>query len=69
MSESDRALARLLRALQRVRDAEERATTARRQLREMMQAEIDAGRVNQTEIARAFGVSRQRIRQMLNELD
>ena len=45
------------------------ATYARRELRRMMRDEIDSGRATPADIARAFGVSRQRIRQMLTDPD
>ena len=45
------------------------ATYARRELRRMMRDEIESGRATPADIARAFGVSRQRIRQMLTDPD
>jgi predicted XRE-type DNA-binding protein len=59
--------ARLEKALQRVRKADAQAKFARQELRRMMREDIESGRVSQAAVARAFGVSRQRIRQMLQE--
>jgi DNA-directed RNA polymerase sigma subunit (sigma70/sigma32) len=56
-------------ALGRVRAADAQATYARRELRRMMRDEIESGRATQADIARAFGLSRQRVRQMLNHSD
>ena len=64
-----KSIARLLNARGRVRAADAQATYARRELRRMMRDEIDSGRATPADIARAFGVSRQRIRQMLTDPD
>ena len=64
-----KSIARLLNARGRVKAADAQATYARRELRRMMRDEIDSGRATPADIARAFGVSRQRIRQMLTDPD
>jgi hypothetical protein len=62
-----KSLARLLNALGSVRVAEARASDARRELRRMMRHEIASSRVTEADLARAFGVSQRRIKQMLND--
>ena len=64
-----KSIARLMNALGRVKTADAQATYARRELRRMLQDEIDSGRATLAEIAEAFGLSRQRIRQMLERSD
>jgi DNA-directed RNA polymerase sigma subunit (sigma70/sigma32) len=64
-----KSIARLMNARGRVKAADAQAAYARRELRRMMRDEIESGRMTPAQIARAFGLSRQRIRQMLTERD
>ena len=57
-------LAGVARAAAKVQNAEEALRAARRELREAIVAAIEAGE-SQVAIARAVGVSRQRIKQIL----
>jgi DNA-binding transcriptional regulator LsrR (DeoR family) len=56
---------RILKAVERVRKADDAASAARRALRELMRSEIAAGRATKSSIARTLGVSRQRVGRML----
>jgi len=55
------------RALERLRRADEGAAEARREVRRVMRAEIEAGRLTKAGIARELGVSRQRVQKMLEK--
>jgi DNA-binding transcriptional regulator LsrR (DeoR family) len=61
----ERVLQRLQNALGRVKSAEAQLSYARRDLRRMMQDELTSSRVTQADIARAFGISRQQIKRLL----
>lgn len=56
-------LARVLRAVRRAREADEKALKAHREVRESIRAARDAG-ISLAAIARALGVSRQRVQQL-----
>lgn len=58
---------KIRRALERVRRADEAASAARASLRQLMRDEIAAGHVTKSSIARALGVSRQRVQKMLED--
>jgi hypothetical protein len=58
---------KILKAVERVRRADDDAAMARKALRELMRAEIAAGRASKSSIARILGVSRQRVGRMLEE--
>lgn len=62
---TEAATRKIVEAAARVRTADADAASARRALRALMRAEIDAGRTTKSEIARALGVSRQRVQKML----
>jgi hypothetical protein len=62
---TEAATRKIVQAVDRVRKADAAATSARQALRTLMRAEIDARRTTKSEIARALGVSRQRVQQML----
>jgi hypothetical protein len=62
---TEAATRKIVQAVERVRKADTNATAARQALRSLMRAEIDAGRTTKSEIARALGVSRQRVQKML----
>jgi DNA invertase Pin-like site-specific DNA recombinase len=61
------SVSKILRAVERVHKADAKAAEARKSLRALMREEIDAGRVTKSEIARALGVSRQRVQRMLEQ--
>src|SRR5579862_9133430 len=63
---SDVATKRIVLAVERVRKADAAAASARQALRTLMRGEVEAGRTTKSEIARALGVSRQRVQQMLD---
>jgi DNA-binding transcriptional regulator LsrR (DeoR family) len=58
---------KILKAVERVRAADAKASDSRRALRNLMRDELAAGRTTKSEIARALGVSRQRVGRMLEE--
>jgi hypothetical protein len=58
-------ITRIQKAAEKVSKADAAAASARRALRDLMQAEIDAGRTTKSAIARGLGVSRQRVQKML----
>jgi DNA-binding transcriptional regulator LsrR (DeoR family) len=60
-------LARIQKALDRVRAADASAVKARQDFRRLANAEIAAGRATKSGIARALGVSRQRVQKMLED--
>jgi hypothetical protein len=61
------ALSKVQAAAERVKKADRAATDARRKMREMMLAEITAGRATKSSLARELGVSRQRVQQLLEK--
>jgi hypothetical protein len=61
-------LARLQRAAQRVREFETGLTDARAELREAIRAAVDAG-VSMSAVARELGITRQRVKQLLDARD
>lgn len=58
---------KILKAVERVRKADEGAAKARRDLRALMRTEMTAGRATKSSIARILGVSRQRVGRMLDD--
>jgi DNA invertase Pin-like site-specific DNA recombinase len=58
-------LDKISRAATKVRRADAAASEARQELRRLMREELEAGRVSKAGIARALGVSRQRVQNML----
>ena len=56
---------RIRKAARRLKRADTAADEARAALRQLMREELAAGRTNKSEIARALGVSRQRVQKML----
>jgi DNA-binding transcriptional regulator LsrR (DeoR family) len=60
-------MARIQKALERVRSADANAARARQEFRRVANAEIAAGHVTKSGIARALGVSRQRVQKMLED--
>lgn len=66
MGAPDEELAGLLLALQRVREAEAEVVTRRREFRDQLLA-VNAAGVSKSAIARALGVSRQRVQTMFEE--
>jgi hypothetical protein len=61
------SMAKIQRALERVRSADAASGKARQEFRRIANAEIAAGRTTKSEIARALGVSRQRVQKMLED--
>jgi len=66
MTQAERHLQRILKASARVQKAEGDLVRARELRREAMRAALEAG-VSKAAIARALGVSRQRVQAMLRE--
>jgi hypothetical protein len=60
-------MAKIHKALERVRRADETAAKARHELRQLMRAEIAAGRLTKSGIARELGISRQRVQQIVGD--
>jgi hypothetical protein len=60
-------LAKLERAAERVRRADDAAGKAREAMMRLIRDEFAAGRVTKSGIARAIGVSRQRVQKMLDD--
>jgi hypothetical protein len=58
-------LAQIVRAAGKVKQAEANAAKARQELRRLMRREIESGRATKSGVARALGVSRQRVQKML----
>jgi DNA-binding transcriptional regulator LsrR (DeoR family) len=63
---SEASAQKIVQAVERVRKADTDAAAARQALRALMRAELDAGGTTKSEIARALGVSRQRVQKMLD---
>jgi hypothetical protein len=61
------SIGKIQKALQRVRAADVAAAKARQDFRRIANEEIAAGRATKSGIARAVGVSRQRVQQMLED--
>jgi DNA-binding transcriptional regulator LsrR (DeoR family) len=58
---------RLAKAAERVRKADATASHEREKMMRMVRDEFNAGRVTKSGIARALGVSRQRVQKMLED--
>lgn len=59
--------AKIVRTAEKLRKADADATRYRRELRDLMRAGIASGDLTKSSIARALGVSRQRVQQMLGD--
>jgi AraC-like DNA-binding protein len=64
--DNKRALQRLHNGVGRLKVAEAKADDARRELRQSARYEIESGRLTAAEVARVFGLSERRLRQLLN---
>jgi hypothetical protein len=58
-------LVQIARAAAKVKKADSEAAKAREELLRLMRREIEAGRATKSGVARAIGVSRQRVQEML----
>ena len=60
-------LPKILRVAERLRKTDAQAARYRQELRDLMREGIEAGTLTKSQLARALGVSRQRVQQMLGD--
>jgi hypothetical protein len=60
-------MAKVQKALERVRAADAKASKAREDFRRITRKEVDEGRLTKAGIARELGISRQRVQELLQE--